>query len=189
MDTRLFTRVALCAALGYATSQSAGTLHAQARTPRSYTGTLVAPRVTGDADGRIVISMEAKGDLRGMITFELEPDGASGALKGKWALVVAYAQDLNADGSIAAIVDPHEEEPGHNDPEHHREYVRFVREGTVFGDITSATLRAADGGIAGIDVAQLLVSSGSMTFASATGAGLVTISPADATVTSITLNF
>jgi hypothetical protein len=161
---------------------------AQARTPRTYTGTLEEPRMTTEESGRVVVSMESKGDLRGMITFELEPDGAGGALKGKWALVVAYVQDLNPDGTAAPQVEPHPHvaEPAGGDHQEHHEYVRFVREGTVFGDVISATLRG-DG--TGIDVAQLIVSNGSIKFASATGAGLVTLSTTDAATTTITLNF
>jgi hypothetical protein len=164
---------------------------AQTRTPKAYAGTLTMPRITRDDNGHVVATMETQGDLRGMITFELDPDGDSGAMTGKWALVVAYVQDTNADGTPAIDVDHHEEH--HEEagiPPAHREYARFVREGTVFGDITTATLRIGAGGaIEGIDFAQLLVAHGSMKFALATGSGSITTSPLDPALTSLSLTF
>jgi hypothetical protein len=165
----------------------AAPMSAQTRTPAAYAGTLIAPRITTDANGHVVASMEMQGDLRGLITFELDPDGDSGALRGKWALVVAYEQDTNADGTPAAPAAAHEEGGDH---EGHRDYSRYVREGTVFGDITTATLRtAADGAIEGIAFAQLVVAHGSLKFATATGSGSVTTSPLDPAVTSLSLTF
>ena len=163
---------------------------AQTRTPQSYAVTLTTPRITTDANGHVVASLEAQGDLRGMITFELDPDGAAGAMTGKWAFVVAYVQNVNADGTVATEVVDHHEDMHNNDTEHHREYIRFVRQGTVFGTVSTAKLRTgADGAVEGIDFAQLVVANGSMTFASATGVGSITVSPLDTTVTSLSLTF
>ena len=132
--------------------------------------------------------MEAQGDLRGLITFELDRDDKTG-YSGKWALVVAYVQTVNPDGTAAADV-PHHEVAGLNDPEHHREYVKFVRQGTVFGSIASAALHTgADGAIDGIDTAQLVVANGSMHFESVNGFGFVSRAPVDPPVTTLTLNF
>jgi hypothetical protein len=187
MERVSLKRVAGLAAFGLLLLSSPGI--AQTRTPRAYLVTLTTPRITSDANGHVVASMEAQGDLRGMITLELDPDGA-GAMKGKWAFVVAYVQNVHKDGTIATeVVDPHED-MHNNDTEHHREYIRFVRKGTVYGDVSTATLRSnADGTIAGINFAQLVVANGSMTFESATGVGSITVSPLDITVTSLSLTF
>lgn len=131
--------------------------------------TLTAARVSTLADGRIVISMNAAGDLRGLMTLTLDPNGA-GSYTGRWALVVGFLQDLNPDGTVATAPPEIHEDPTQH--AQHREYARIVRRGTLTGDVSQATLRVADDGrLAGVQFAQLTVASGSMTFAGASGYG------------------
>jgi surface antigen len=185
MMSSILVRGAAVAALGFALFSPAPVAHAQTRTPRAYASTLSTPRATRDPNGHVVVSMEATGDLKGMITFELDPDGDAGAYSGKWAMVVAYVQDVNPDGTISTA--PLVEEHGGPEPP---EYIRFVRDGSVFGAITNATVRTtADGAIDGVAFAQLIVASGSLKFAAATGNGSVTTAPTDPVITTLSLNF
>jgi hypothetical protein len=82
-------RILFAVTLAAALFNEGGRLSAQTRTPQLHAGTLAQPRVTRDANGRVVISMEARGDLRRLITFELDPTGDGSTYAGKWALVVA----------------------------------------------------------------------------------------------------
>lgn len=149
--------------------------------------TLTSPRPSVDGK-HVVVSLEAKGDLKGIITIELDPDGAGG-LKGKWAMAIAYTQSLNPDGTPAADTpEEHHEEDVIADPEHHRERIRFVNDGTMNGSVTSATLRyAQDGSVIGIDSVLLKVDDGSVTYTGAKGYGEIVTSNDDATTLSITL--
>src|SRR5579872_4097260 len=108
MRARVLVQGVLACALGIAIVHPSGRLAAQARTPRPYASSLVQPRPTQDPAGHIVLSMEAQGDLRGLITFELDRDDKTG-YSGKWALVVAYVQTVNPDGTAAVDVPHHEE--------------------------------------------------------------------------------
>src|SRR5258705_9463283 len=54
---------------------SSHALARQTRTQRGYLGTVTSPRVSTDDNGHIVVSLEATGELRGVITIELDPDG------------------------------------------------------------------------------------------------------------------
>ena len=161
---------------------------AQTRTPQGYLDTLTNPRSTVDENGHIVVTLEAAGELRGLITIELDAD-AAGGFTGKWAMAVAYTQNLNPDGTVDNTP-PQPEEPGPVDPEHHHEYIRFVNEGTVNGTVQTASLKyAADGTIVGLASAQLLVDSGSVNFAGATGAGEIVPSALDPNATTLSLSF
>ena len=160
----------------------------QTRTQRGYLGTVTSPRVSTDERGHVVVSLEATGELRGTITIELDPDG-SGGFSGKWAMAVAYTMSTDADGHEVAPVEQHEEE-GPADPEHHREYIRFVNDGTINGTVQSASLKyGEDGSIIGISAAQLVVESGSVTFAGATGGGEIVPSGLDPAAGILSLNF
>src|SRR5204863_7612347 len=82
--------------------------------------TLTSPRATADGQ-HIVVSLEAKGELSGLITIELDPDGAGG-LTGKWAMAVAYTQTLHADRKPAVETGTHHHaEARLADPGHERE--------------------------------------------------------------------
>ena len=163
-----------------------------ARSASQQTGhitTLTSPRATADGQ-HIVVSLEAKGELNGLITIELDPDGAGGLI-GKWAMAVAYTQSLNADGTPAVETgEEHHEEDVIADPEHHRERIRFVNDGTLNGKVKAATLRyAEDGSIIGLANLLLTVDAGSVTFTGAKGYGEIVPSDVDAAVATLSLTF
>ena len=56
-------------------------------------------------DGRVALTTQVSGDLRGPLTvaFRVGPDGQ---LVGEWALAVSYVQDLDASGKPVAP-EPH----------------------------------------------------------------------------------
>lgn len=189
MRSRVFGRLMLFLILGAAIVDNGARTVAQTRTARLYSGTLVQPRATRDDTGHVVISMEAQGDLRGVMTFELDPTSEGSTYQGKWALAVAYLQDLNADGTNAADVPRHEDDAEH-DRDHPRENVRFVREGTIFGSVAGLMLlTAADGAIDGIASAQIEVAHGTLAFKAAAGAGAVARPSLDSRVTTLSLTF
>ena len=68
------------------------------------------------------------------------------------------------------------------DPEHHRERIRFVNDGTMNGSVTSATLKyAEDGSVIGIESVLLSVDDGSVTYTGAKGYGeIVAVDAPDA---------
>ena len=151
---------------------------AQGLGPAGHDGMLTQARVSTLADGRLVVSMTAAGDLPGLMTLTLDPDGA-GRYTGQWAHTVAFLQDLNADGTVSTEADDHD---GHelmlHEPvlhEQHHEYTRAVRRGTLSGAVVAATVRKDDSGhITGVDFAQLTVTRGSLTFQGAAGTGFLT---------------
>src|ERR1700752_578055 len=75
-----------------------------------------------DSSGQLVITLNARGDLRGLVTLTLSvgPDGT--ITRGDWALVVPHLEDLNPDGTVATVneEEPHEhpDEPGEPLEEH-----------------------------------------------------------------------
>jgi hypothetical protein len=150
---------------------------AQTPAPATHLTTLTRARVSTLSEGRLVVSMEAQGDLPGLVTLTLNPDGAGG-YTGQWAHVVAFLEDLNADGTSAPTEhapDVHEmllHEPVLH--EQHREFTRPVRRGTISGAVVAATVRTdANGTITGVNFAQLTVAAGSLTFHGAAGTGFV----------------
>src|SRR4051812_47880722 len=63
--------------------------------------TLTISRVSGDANGRLVVSMDAAGDLPGALTLIIDRASNNTIRGGHWALVVAHAQysgELEEDG-------------------------------------------------------------------------------------------
>ena len=113
------------------------------------------------------------GDLRGMLSLTLSSDGD--AVSGTWAFNATSLEDLRADGTPIAATDHVNHD--HDDPTTpavHREYARMRRDGALAGTVTSAKLLStADGRIAGIETAQLVITAGSRTFKSASGSGRV----------------
>jgi hypothetical protein len=182
--------LALACAIAGVVAQSSARVVTQdrpARSARTYLGTLAEPRVSTTEDGRTVISLDAAGDLRGHLTLNLTRR-EDGSLTGDWAFVVAYLQDLTADGSITLPTPAPLAEHEHH--AEHREYAKFVREGTVQGTVESVTLRTGpDGRPLGLELADLNVTAGSMNFAGAAGTGRLTFVVGDAPKTTFTLTF
>jgi hypothetical protein len=190
MSSRRFRGVALALAIagfGVQTSARAVSQDRPERSARSYLGTLRDARVSQTPDGRIVITLDAEGDLRGHITLNLTAR-EDGKLAGTWAFVVAYLQDLTPDGRIAIPTPPPLEE--HESHAEHREYAKFVREGTIQGTVADVALRiGADGNPQGLELADLVVLNGSMTLAGAAGSGRLAFVAGETPKTTFILTF
>ena len=145
-----------------------------AQEPALHESALGSARVSGVSASEVVITLDATGDLRGLLTVKLDlaPDGSIAG--GEWALVSSYVEDLNPDGTPVTPEEQHEGEEPHDHEAPHQEFVRLVDDGTLGGEVLTGSLtRGPDGAItlAGI---QLALSSGTLTFASVTvGAGVV----------------
>jgi hypothetical protein len=144
------------AEVGYAAARSKGTSPAkpdQTGTTRSVT--LSVARVSVDANNRLVVSMEACGDLLGELTLMIDRNSDNTIRGGDWALVVGHAE-------YSGTPDADGDQPG----------VKLVRRGTLWGSISGGTvLLNSDGGVASLDGLQLTLGSGSLEFDGATGSG------------------
>jgi hypothetical protein len=150
-------------------------------------GALGPERISRIPDGRVVITLDATGDLRGHLTLNLTR-GEDGKLRGSWAFVVAYLQDLTPDGRISLPAPPPLDE--HGSHAEHREYATFVREGTIQGTVADVALRiGADGHPQGLELADLVVVNGSMTFAGAAGTGRLAFVAGETPKTTFILTF
>jgi hypothetical protein len=146
----------------------------------AYPTTFANPRVDRLATGTIVINLELAGEHRGLLTLNLEPD-ASGVLGGNWVLAERYTDNTDpATGVEPPSHDDHESAVQHEsasaagaDAEHlHRDYVRYLDNGTISGTISAAALDIdADGRLVDFR-AQLSIVSGSLTFEGITGSGI-----------------
>jgi hypothetical protein len=189
MRSICFRTMTVCLCVSVALLVTAAAASAQALAPNGHLGMLTDARVSTLASGRIVVSMEAGGDLPGLMTITLDKD-AGGAYVGQWALVVAFVEDLNPDGTVATTRPEVNEDPLIHEQHHDR--MRAVRRGTLSGAVVSATLRLReDGGIAGVDFAQLSLGRGSLTFVGVTGNGVLTTIVTDGAVAgnSLSLTF
>lgn len=139
--------------------------------------TLTRSRVSILEDGQIVASFDAGGDVRGMLTVDIDRD-AKGALTGEWFLVNRYVRDVNADGEVddrmaaerAAL-------PGVELHGLHREYIEMCDGGTLRGSITGGSLDFdVDGTLRGIQSLTLAIDDGNLTFSGMKGAGSLTAS-------------
>ena len=184
---RIAVTAFVCAGLLVASSLAA---HTQERTARDHVSVLANARASTLPDGRIVVSMDVMGDLRGLLTMTLDAGGDS--VTGTWALVVSYLQELRPDGTEIARADHvnHDHDEGPNTPDVHREYAVPKFDGVLTGSIESGTvLRTPDGRVVAVDTSTLVVESGSRSFAGAAGFGSIAPSPNNAGVVRLLLNF
>ena len=145
----------------------------------AHNSTLNRPRVSYQNNGRIVVSMEVQGDIRGDLTFILDTSADGSVRSGVWSLVSSYVESIpappggGADGGGGEI---------------------FVANGTLTGKTVSASVSFnADGSVASMSVAQLSVDGGSLTFSNISqGSGFATasnLSDRDVAVGSLQLSF
>lgn len=126
----------------------------------TYDITLSDPRVNVLDDGRYVVSLNATGPIRGLVTITITPGPSP---TGEWALSSRYLVEDHP-------AEPHDhEEPG----EPHSEYSRIVDDGLIGGAIDSAVLT---GTLDGIASSSLRLVSGTMKFEGASGTGALDIS-------------
>ena len=139
-----------------------------ADTVQIHDSTLSYARVSMVTAGQMVVSMDATGDLRGLLTLRLDvlPDGTVAG--GDWAIVVTYVEDLNPDGTVV----PDGGAPTGGDPE--AEYIRVVDDGTLGGSVTGEFVGSGSDGAPALVNVQLELTTGSLTFDSvAAGTGNV----------------
>jgi hypothetical protein len=116
----------------------------------TYNINLSKATVSATDDNRIIVVMDAKGDLPGALTLRLERDAAGSIVTGgEWALVVAYTEEIQ--------LSPGE---GDGDPGE-----GLVQKGTLKGTISGGQVTLnPDGSIASINSLQLVVNGGSMSY-------------------------
>jgi len=151
---------------------------AQQQAPAAVDHAVTLTRQSADvlADGTVVVTSVATGDLRGLVTLTLRP-GANGTYAGEWAFTVAHTDHADP----ATGVEPVPEE-GHEGHEHHTDYVTFVRRGALSGSIAGAQVAFDTEGAPTTLTATLAISEGSLEFEGKTGSG-------QATLTALTLRF
>lgn len=131
---------------------------------------LSGPRVSVVDAARTVVTFDAKGDIRGLLTLHLvrgSSEKGAASLGGEWVLVSRYVYDMNtgnADlGSTKIEADGEQ-----------REALAFAERGTIHGPVTGGTLAFdSNGQLVGIESVQLKVAGGNFDFANASGSGSV----------------
>jgi len=122
-------------------------------------------------NGDVIISSEALGDLRGLVTLTLHP--YAGGYIGEWAFTVAHADNTDP----ATGVDPELAEGPHNDNDGdiHHSFLRLVQQGTLQGTVNAASLSLdTNGALTGVSAA-LTIDKGAREFDGATGTGQATL--------------
>ena len=152
------------AALALATTPAnGGPVRAAAPATRQVV-TLSGPRVSVVDAARTVVTFEAKGDIRGMLTLTLirgSAERGAATLTGEWALVSRYPRDI-VTGSDDLSGDEIE----------HEEHLTFVERGTVSGAVGGGTLGFdTNGQLDSIESLQVRIAGGNLEFAGASGSG------------------
>ena len=130
--------------------------------------TLTNGQVSETAPGKVVVTFESKGDLRGLVTLTVSTAGSE-ITGGEWAFVVRYVDYLDHHGRP---IPEGEEEHLHSESDPHFERPLFVDKGTLSGTVGGGVLsRGADGAITGLGSVLLSIESGSLTFEGAAGSG------------------
>ena len=116
-----------------------------------HSGSLSRTRVSYVENNRVVITMDAVGDLPGALTLMIERDGSGRAvIGGDWALVVAEIPPL----------DNHQDNNGQGGPSD-----QPIQKGTLSGTVSGGSISlSADGKLASIDALQLNLNLGSQVF-------------------------
>jgi hypothetical protein len=164
----------LCLAI-YALCLTAPGLASELQTDHAVT--LSQPRVSTRGAGEIVIALQARGDIRGLVTLTLHADGD--AIAGEWSLVSAYFQDIDENGNpIDVEVAPGDSSSSDDPAEHHDEdsphveRITYVNRGTLGGTIDGGhVIVNADGTLTGIEGVHLTIVSSTLTFEGASGGG------------------
>jgi hypothetical protein len=140
---------------------------------------LSAATVSADEHDRLIVVMDAKGDLPGALTLRLERDASGSTVTGgEWALVVAYTEEIQLS-------------PGEGDGDAGES---LVQKGTLKGTISGGQITLnADGSPASVNSLQLAVSGGSMSYDAVTdGSGSAheeNLQDASASSGALTLSF
>lgn len=161
---------------GVAILASAAPLLATPEHPaNSFPTVLNNPRVDVLGDGKVVLNFDTTGEHKGLLTLNLSNDGSG--YKGDWVLVVRYTDNTDPATGVEPpahgheTADQHEAASAAGDTEHpHRDYVRYVNDGTLSGTIDAASLDLADGALLDFR-AQLTITLGTVKFDGVSGNG------------------
>ena len=136
---------------------------------------LSGARVSMLEKDRIVVSFDAAGDIRGLVTVTIDRD-AKGALSGEWVLVSRYLRDLTPEGEPDALaIENRAALPGEELHALHREYIDIHERGTLRGSIAGGALDFdVDGRLRAIQSLQLAVEGGCLEFEGAKGRASLT---------------
>ncbi len=179
-----FLRLSGCIALALVLSASAGSTQSAAV---SHGSELALPRADVLADGRVVLSFTAAGDLSGVFTLTLTP-AASGGYSGEWAFTVAHTDNTDPETGVEPPSHGHDDTPpehgdtphehgdhDHDAPTEHKDFVRLVHRGSLAGAVAGAVVTFdADGKLTQL-VAPLTIDQGTLEFKQAQGGGQVTL--------------
>ena len=158
---RLSRVVAVLAVFGLAFVAAPGaSAQTPATGPQTYSSNLTHAQVSYPSATQTVITMQATGDLPGLLTLTLNHDAGSTAVTtATWALAVAYAQYSALPAGTTT-----------DDPD--AQPMTLVNEGTLGGTLSGGTLVLdANGAVVGLSGAQLFIVSGSLQFDGAAGGG------------------
>lgn len=148
--------------------------------PTNHSVTLSEARVSTAGNGDVVVALQARGDLRGLLTLTVHQNGDL-SLSGEWSLVSAYFQDVDENGDPIEV-EPAEHEHEHDGDgipvEHHEEGVppveriTYVNLGTIGGTVDGGLMViGGDGAVTGIEHVRLAIVSSTLTFEGAAGGG------------------
>jgi hypothetical protein len=125
------------------------------------------------ADGTVVVTSVATGELRGIVTLTMRPT-EDGGYSGEWAFTVSHAE--HADPATGIEPDP-EPETGEPDPDHpHRDFYTLIFQGALSGSISSGQVTVDEQGNLTDVSASLVIDQGSLEFEGKTGSGQATLS-------------
>lgn len=165
MSTRSLLRCGLSALVLAAAPAIPDPVHAATQQVVELSG----PRVSVVNAARTVVTFQAKGDIRGLLTLTLLRDGDA-PVSGEWALVSRYLYDLTTGN---ADLGPGAEDSGYADPEK----LAFAERGTIHGAVAGGTLGFdANGQLVKIDGLRLQIAGGNFDFAGAMGNGSLSAS-------------
>jgi hypothetical protein len=155
--------------------------YAQPAVTASYASTLSDVRIDVLDSGKVVVSLQASGDFKGLLTLNLE-QGSDGAFNGEWAFMVAHADTTDPETGREPEDDGHvhgaggaegaDEEP-HTHP--HRDFVRLVHRGSLSGPITGARLVFDAAGKLADMSAPLSINQATLEFTGVHGTGSATL--------------
>jgi hypothetical protein len=137
---------------------------AQQQSPASYNDNLGLASQGHDDQGRLVITMQANGDLPGVLTLVVStnPDGT--IRSGEWALNVSFTAPLNPD----AVPVPDSPDPDAAAGE------QLIQRGVITGSIEGGSVSLNGDSVTAVTGLLLSVGSGSLQFASVSaGSGQV----------------
>jgi hypothetical protein len=150
---------------------------AAARSEHNHHSTVSTPRVDVLDNGNVVVSLDAVGDLRGVMTLTLQPM-ADASYAGTWAFTVTHADTTDPETGLEP--EPHTDAEGESH-EHaegdsaHEDFLRLVHRGSLSGSIAGAVLTFAADGTLDALTAPLTIAAGSNEFTGVTGSGTASL--------------